>query len=365
MIGKTIIQLDNVSKTYPGGLEPAVRSLSLSVKRGEIISLLGPSGCGKTTSLRLIAGFERPDCGTITIGNRLAAGESSWVVPEERGVGMVFQDYALFPHLTIWENVAFGLRKNSGSSRREKVNQVLEMVGLTPFARRYPFELSGGQQQRAALARALAPNPVVILLDEPFSNLDPDIRTQVREEVRRILLATSSTAILVTHDQEEAFSMAQRVALLHEGRLEQLGSAEEIYHKPQTRFVAKFVGQTDFVSGWLTAQGVKTELGFFPDPQISKCGSPGEEVEVLIRPDDVKIIPDKDSNGTILRREFKGSENLYTVRLDSGQLLTSSQPSTFILDTGARVKAWAQPVHVVVFRTEEETQCDIIAPGKT
>ncbi|MEE8448614.1 MAG: ABC transporter ATP-binding protein [Thermodesulfobacteriota bacterium] len=363
-MGRTIINLDNVTKTYPGALEPAVETLSLSVERGGITSILGPSGCGKTTSLRLIAGFEKPDSGTITINDRLVAGGSNWVPAENRGVGMVFQDYALFPHLTIRENVAFGLRKNSSTSRRQKVDRVLEIVGLAPFARRYPFELSGGQQQRAALARALAPNPVVILLDEPFSNLDPDIRAQLREEVKRILLDTSSTAILVTHDQEEAFSMAQRVAVLHEGRLEQLGSAEEIYHQPQTRFVAKFVGQTDFVSGWLTAQGVKTELGFFSDLQVGKCGSPGEEVEVMIRPDDVHITPDQDSNGIILRREFKGSENLYTVRLDSGQLLTSSQPSTLILNTGTRVKTWAQPVHVVVFRRKEEAQCDIIGPAQ-
>ncbi|HSV86033.1 MAG TPA: ABC transporter ATP-binding protein, partial [Levilinea sp.] len=237
----TIIKLHNVSKRFNG--HQAVQDLSLSVMHGELLALLGPSGCGKTTTLRLIAGLEQPDYGTVMIRGRTVAG-GSWVPPEKRGVGFVFQDYALFPHMTVWDNVAFGLSHIKRQDRIEKVRMPLELVGLADVAARYPHELSGGQQQRVALARALAAEPAVVLLDEPFSNLDADLRAQMRVQVRSILKEVSATAVFVTHDQEEALFMGDRIAVLHSGRLEQVAAPEDLYLAPASRFIAEFIGAT-------------------------------------------------------------------------------------------------------------------------
>ena len=253
-----LLLLDGVSKRFSPTDPPAVDGLSLRVAEGEILALLGPSGCGKTTTLRLIAGLENPDAGTITLRGQVVAGPGRAVPAEERGIGIVFQDYALFPHLTVADNVAFGLPR---AARRSRVEPVLDLVGLGGFGPRYPHELSGGQQQRVALARALAPAPALMLLDEPFSNLDADLRAQMRDEVERILRTSGTTAVFVTHDQEEAFTLADRVGVLQAGRMEQLAPPQELYHRPATRFVAAFVGAADFLPGLVTAQGIVTEVG--------------------------------------------------------------------------------------------------------
>ena len=346
-----LLTLEHVTKRFEAGGAPAVDDLSLAVERGRILALLGPSGCGKTTTLRLIAGFETPDAGRITIAGRTVADgrDGAHVEPEAPGVGIVFQDYALFPHLTVGENVAFGLPRSGRSARGERVGQILDLVGLAELADRYPHELSGGQQQRVAVARALAPAPAVILLDEPFSNLDADLRAQMRDEVEKILRSTGTTAIFVTHDQEEAFTIADQVGVLDCGRLEQLGPPEAIYHHPATPFVAEFVGAADFLPGIVTSQGIVTEIGVFGNVEARE---PGEKVRVMIRPDDVTFVPDPQGEAMILRRSFRGSENLYSLGLPSGHRVHSSQPSSTAFATGTRVRPEAHVIHVVTFPAE-------------
>ena len=339
-----IIELKNVTKSY-GGVK-AVEDVSFKVEEGEIFAILGPSGCGKTTTLRLIAGFEKPDAGEIIINGESVAGRGFFIPPERRKVGMVFQDYALFPHLTVKENVAFGLNRMGKARREEIIHSMLEFVGLWELADRYPHQLSGGQQQRVALARALAPSPVVVLLDEPLSNLDADMRAQMRDEVFRVLRNANTTAVLVTHDQEEAFAMAERVAVMNSGRIEQIGSPEEIYHYPSTRFVADFVGQADFIDGVVEERGIVTEIGVFPNDTALTRGS---KVQLMIRPDDISFVLDKKGNAIIENHQFRGSENLYTLRLTSGKRVHSSRPSTVMVEQGARVRVKATPTHIVAF----------------
>src|SRR4030095_11298099 len=271
---------------------------------------------GKPTTLGLSAGFEAPDQGRIAIAGRTVADAERGihVEPEARGVGVVFQDYALFPHLTTAQNVGFGLERASRAERRGRVARVLDLVDLTDFADRYPHELSGGQQQRVAVARALAPAPSLILLDEPFSNLDADLRTQMRDEVEKILRATGTTAILVTHDQEEAFVFADQVGVLHEGRLAQIGAPEVIYHNPATPFIAEFVGAADFLPGLVSMEGAVTEIGFFANPS----GRPtGARVSVMIRPDDVTFVPDPAGAAVVVRRYFRRSQAPHRLRVAS------------------------------------------------
>jgi iron(III) transport system ATP-binding protein len=281
-----VIQLQNVSKRYWPGPVEAVADVSLDVREGEILTLLGPSGCGKTTTLRLIAGFEVPDSGSIHIGGRKVAGDRCWVPPERRGVGMVFQDYALFPHLTVGENVMFGLDNLTRSDRRPRAREVLRILDLNPYFDRYPHELSGGQQQRVALARALAPRPVVVLMDEPFSHLDAHLRNQVRDEVLGILRGTGVTCILVSHDQRDALAISDRVAVMNHGRLEQVGSPREIYKHPESVFVATFVGRTNLLQGVVQNDDgcVLTDFGSFC--RVDRMGLPmGSQVMVAVRPD--------------------------------------------------------------------------------
>jgi len=341
-----LLTLEDVTKRYAPAQPPAVDGLTLTVAQGEILALLGPSGCGKTTTLRLIAGFEAPDSGRVVMRGETMAGPGSWIPPERRGIGIVFQDYALFPHLTVAENVGFGLQHLGRSGRPPRARQIVELVGLETFGSRYPHELSGGQQQRVALARALAPAPALILLDEPFSNLDADLRAQMREEVERILRNTGTTGIFVTHDQEEAFTLADRVGVLNEGRLEQLDAPETIYHHPATLFVAEFVGAADFLPGLVTPYGIVTELGVFADTEARRLG---KKVKVMLRPDDVTFVPSSVGDGTIVRRDFRGSENLYCIRLPSGQRVHSSQASATLYPNGTRVRAEAHVIHVVTF----------------
>ncbi|MBI4314299.1 MAG: ABC transporter ATP-binding protein [Chloroflexi bacterium] len=338
------LELEGVTKQYAPGTPPAVADVSLSVAKGEILALIGPSGCGKTSTLRLIAGFERPDSGTVVIGGRVAANGRAWIPPERRGVGMVFQDYALFPHLTVAENTGFGLDELSRDKRQPEVDHLLQLVGLEKFGRRYPHELSGGERQRVALARALAPKPVVVLLDEPFSNLDTDRRAEMREQVRAILTMLSATAIFVTHDHEEALFMGDRVAVLNNGRLEQIGAPENIFHSPASHFVAEFMGHTDFLPGRVVSNGIEMEIGLLPQ----RVDLPeGTAVEIAFRADDVSLTPDRTASARVLARHFKGAVNLYRVRLPSGQLIHSLQPHTLQMAPGTAVRVWAAPGHAL------------------
>ncbi|MFO7680427.1 MAG: ABC transporter ATP-binding protein, partial [Chloroflexota bacterium] len=261
-----------------------VDDVSLSVPTGKILALLGPSGCGKTTTLRLIAGFEQLDGGSIWIDGQEVANGRFHLPPEKRRAGMVFQDYAIFPHLSVAANVGFGLPK--GKEQQPRVAEMLAFVGLAGLGERMPHELSGGQQQRVALARALSPRPAVLLLDEPFSNLDAALRHSVRQEVKDLLKASGATAVFVTHDQEEALFLGDEVAVMNAGRLEQIDTPENLFHQPRTRFVAQFLGHSDFIPGAAAAGGVETPLGF----QAQESGlAPGTAVSVMVRPDDVKL----------------------------------------------------------------------------
>ncbi len=339
-----VIELKNITKSYDEA--KAVDDVSFRVEKGEIFAILGPSGCGKTTTLRLIAGFESPDDGKISIDERRVTGGSFFTPPERRNVGLVFQDYALFPHLTVRENIAFGLSKFPKKQREKIIETMLGFVGLEEFSERYPHQLSGGQQQRVALARALAPCPVGVLLDEPLSNLDADMRAQMRGYLLSILRKAETTAILVTHDQEEAFSIADRVAVMKSGRIEQIGKPEDIYHFPTTRFVADFVGEADFIEGVIEEGGIATEIGIFQNKTMLEMGT---NVELMIRPDDITFELDEEGEAMVESQLFKGSENLYALRLGSGKLVHSSSPSTLLVEEGTRIRVKANPTHVVAF----------------
>jgi iron(III) transport system ATP-binding protein len=341
----SLIELQELSKRFSSGVQ-AVNHLSLTVGEAEILALLGPSACGKTTILRLIAGFEAPDGGRVVIRGRTVSGDGVLVAPEERGVGIVFQDYALFPHLSVADNIGFGLHDWARAERKRRVRTVLDLVGLGGVAGCHPHELSGGQQQRVAVARALAPAPAVLLLDEPFSNLDTDLRGQMRQEIARILRDTATTTIFVTHDQEEAFAIADRVGVLDRGRLEQVDTPEAVYHAPATPFVARFVGAADFLRGTVTAEGIRTELGLLPNLDGIRDG---DAVEVMIRPDDIDFTPDADGDSAIAARQFQGPDNLYRLRLPSGALIHSVQSSTTVYPVGTRVSVRTTLLHVVTY----------------
>ncbi len=344
-----ILELRSVSCAYDPH-QPAIRDISFSAREGEILCLLGPSGCGKTTVLRAIAGFEPVLSGEIFLSGRLVSSSSETVPTEERHVGMVFQEYALFPHLRVADNIAFGLRRLSRAKRECQVQEMLRLTGLEGFERRYPHELSGGQQQRVALSRALVQHPVVLLLDEPFSNLDPDMASRMRQELHALLRRMKTTTILVTHDHDEAFAMADRIAVLNEGVLEQMDSPEQIYHLPSTPFVADFVGQADFISGEVQQGMVHTELGEFPNILSSEEGAP---VVVMIRPDDIHLKPNKSAGSRIVARQFRGSENLYTIQLPSGQVVHSSESSTTVFQEGTAVDLHVSATHTVLFRADQ------------
>jgi iron(III) transport system ATP-binding protein len=316
----------------------------MDVIPGELLVITGPSGCGKTTLLRLIAGLEAPEQGLIKIWGQPVAGPTTWLPPEARRVGLVFQEYALFPHMTVAENLAFGLRGWSRKSRALRVSTVLDMVRLLHLAMRYPHELSGGEQQRVALARALAPGPDLLLLDEPFSNLDAGLRRQLREEVKGLLKASGNTAIFVTHDQEEALFMGDRMAIMNEGRLEQVGTLEEIYHRPATRFVARFMGLADFIPANVQAGALRTEAGWLQQPDGLTEGS---SAEVMVRPDDVSCRPSERGQGRILARFFQGAFYLYRVLLPSGGVVHCLQSHTQEFPVGTQVEVRLDPGHAL------------------
>ncbi len=304
-----VIHLDKVTKRFWPGPVEAVSELSIEVREGEILTLLGPSGCGKTTTLRLVAGFEVPDSGEVRIRRTAVAGPRCWVPPERRGVGMVFQDHALFPHLRVGENVMFGLDHLPRADRKVRAKDVLGIVDLGSVLDRYPHELSGGQLQRVALARALAPSPVVVLMDEPFSNLDAHLRNQVRDEVVGILRNTGVTCVLVSHDQRDALAISDRVAVMNHGKIEQVGPPREIYKHPESIFVATFVGRTNLLRGVVQNKDgcVLTDFGSFC--RVDRLGLPnGTEVIVAVRPDGFVPCPEEDATlrGSILSTTYAG-----------------------------------------------------------
>jgi iron(III) transport system ATP-binding protein len=324
------IQCRSVTKRY--GSLAALDDFDLEVPTGSILGLLGPSGSGKTTALRIIAGFEQPDAGSVEVAGREVVGADTVVPPEDRKVGMVFQEYALFPHLTVADNVAYGL---SGRMRGQRTGEVLELVGLTEAGNRMPHELSGGEQQRVALARALAPEPHVILLDEPFSNLDAPRRDRVRREVRTILVEARTTAVFVTHDQEEALAMSDAVAVMRDGRVVQVAEPSELYRRPGDCWVARFLGEAEFIDGFASEGSVETALGTFPlEGDNAKLVG---KVEVMIRPESVGLVPDPDATARVVAREFYGHDQLVMVRIDDGIRLLSRLGATPSLLPGERV----------------------------
>lgn len=336
-----ILTLESVTRCFSASESPAVDSVNLTLPQGDLLALLGPSGCGKTTLLRMIAGFEPLQAGTIAVGGQQVADIHGGTPPEKRQIGMVFQDYALFPHLTLDKNIAFGLQKERRQNHQEvknRVAEVVDLVGLQGFEQRYPHELSGGQQQRVALARALAPQPDLILLDEPFGNLDIHVRSQLRDRVRTIIQHTGISAIFVTHDQEEALAISDWVAVMNQGRIEQVGTPEEIYHGPQTRFVAEFVTQANFLPAQRRDQGWETELGCFahqpetPDFEAATTG------DLMIRQEDLILEPNSQSEVVIRDHQFLGRERRYCLKMPSGSELHARTATGKDLAVGTSVK---------------------------
>jgi iron(III) transport system ATP-binding protein len=342
-----LLNVQSIECRYGG--QPVFRDLSLKVHRGQLVSLLGPSGCGKTTVLRAIAGFEPLHHGEITLADRMVSLPGYTCPPEKRNLGMVFQDYALFPHLSVYRNLTFGLRALGPRQQRETALRALAKVGLQGLEERYPHELSGGQQQRVALARALAPRPDLLLMDEPFSSLDVELREHLSLEVRDLLKGEGITGILVTHDQSEAFSVSDTVGVMHQGRIVQWDTPYNLYHRPATRFVADFIGQGRFLPGTLVAEdAIDTEIGLLKGRRADG-GRSGTAVEVLIRPDDLVPDPDGPLSAIIADRAFKGAETLYTLRLDTGSTLLSLFPSHQDHSIGDRVRLRLAAEHLISF----------------
>jgi iron(III) transport system ATP-binding protein len=314
-----------------------------------IACLLGASGCGKTTALRCIAGFEPVRSGTITLDGVVISAKNITVPPERRRIGVVFQDYALFPHLTVAGNIAFGLHGATAGERDARVRELLQVVGLGGLGKKYPQALSGGQQQRVALARALAPHPQLLLLDEPFSNLDVEMRERLSIEVRDILKREKTTAVLVTHDQNEAFNIADMVGIMKDGRIEQWDTPYRLYHEPQTRYAADFIGQGLFLQGTVTGNGqIRLELGeFAPDTRLQWPA--GSAVDVLLRPDDVLHDDASPLQATVLHKAFRGADFLYTLRLPGGGQVYSLVPSHHNHAIGEKIGIRLELDHLVAF----------------
>ena len=337
--GEVVLELAEVTKQFGG--EAAVENISLDVHEGELLTLLGPSGCGKTTTLRMIAGLANPTNGTVRLDGGKVAGASTAVAPENRDVGLVFQEFALFPHLTVGENIAFGLTDADDAETEERVQEMLELVDLEGYEDRNPENLSGGERQRVALARSLAPEPDVLLLDEPFSNLDVRLRIEMRQEVRRILKEAGVTAISVTHDQEEALSISDRVAIMNDGQIEQLGRPEDVFGHPESRFVASFLGQASFLAGRVVDGGVDTALGLPDTDQLdgSIDAYRGADVDVLVRPDDLEAVPcpPGGTDGEIVHRQYTGPSFVYRVAMDSGDVVHCQHNHATDFEHGTRV----------------------------
>jgi iron(III) transport system ATP-binding protein len=350
-----VITLNHVTRHPSTARHPIVNNLSLELHPGEILVLLGPSGSGKTTTLRLIAGLELPDRGEIKIRGVSAAGRGRALPPEARRVGMVFQDYALFPHMTVNDNIRFALHAFPKHEQPDRINEALRLVGLTGLGERLPHQLSGGQQQRVAIARALAPQPPVILLDEPFSNLDTALRDHVRSELRTILRNAQTSAIIVTHDQAEALAIADRIALLHEGVLHQIGTPEELFANPCTRFAAAFMGQADFVTVHRNGQQLHSELGplTLHDDHVA-CY---EQTCILVRYDDVTFAAsDTSANAVIVERHYEGPMYHYRLQLRSGQMVSCKLRHDEKYDVGTSVHVHYIATHPLVYFIGEQAR---------
>jgi iron(III) transport system ATP-binding protein len=356
---RPLLLIERLRVAYPGNQAPVIDDASLSLDRGEIGCVVGSSGCGKTTLLRAIAGFVGVEDGTIEIAGVVVSGPRFTAATERRGIGLVFQDYALFPHLRVKDNIGFGLRFLGPAERAARVHEMIELVGLAAHANRYPHELSGGQQQRVALARALAPRPSLLLMDEPFSSLDVDLRARLGAEVRQILKTSATTAILVTHDQQEAFAMADKVGVMHAGRIEQWDRPYELYHRPATRYVADFIGEGVFLPAKvLTSMNVEIELGELrgtwpvnnmPSAETLNGGSC---VDVLLRPDDVVHDDASPLQAEVVRKTFRGGDFVYTLRLTSGREVLALVPSHHDHAIGEKIGIRLDAEHVITFPVE-------------
>ncbi len=352
----SVLELDGVYQSY--GDTAVVKGLSFALARGSIGCLLGPSGCGKTTVLRCVAGFEAIRAGEIRINGKRMSASGLLVPPEHRHIGMVFQDYALFPHLSVQQNVTFGLRGLARTERDARAAKLIELVGLGGLAASFPHELSGGQQQRVALARALAPEPDLLLLDEPFSNLDTELRQRLSLEVRDIIKRSNTTALLVTHDQQEAFAIADEIGIMHQGEIEQWDSAYNLYHRPGSRFIADFVGQGVFVPGEvMSGRQVRIELGVLNGVIPGACGESCEScgkgchVDVLLRPDDIIHDDASKVQAEVMHKAFRGADILYTLKLSSGRSVLALVPSHHNHSVGEKIGIRLDVDHVVTFQT--------------
>ena len=348
-----VLSLQAIGKAFEPGA-PVLQDVSLRLEAGALVCLLGPSGCGKTTLLRLIAGFETPDAGTIHLGGQQVSRPGHVVAPEKRRIGMVFQDYALFPHLTVAQNILFGLFRRPATHRNRRLADLLQMIDLEDMAGRYPHELSGGQQQRVALARALAPDPQLLLLDEPFSNLDVNLRRQLRQEMQEVLRRTEMTTVLVTHDQDEALSLADTLAILDQGRVVQYGTPEAIVQRPGTRFVAEFLALGHFLPGEIRDGRIVTEMGSV------RLGADGiavphghRRLDLLIPPECLILCDNGDgAQARVTQITFQGTRKLYTVRLPSGAHLQGLCAHDAPLQTGAQINVRCEPTVLITFPSE-------------
>lgn len=350
------VQLDQVLYRYQCGQGEgksfcfSLGPISLDIYEDERVFIVGPSGSGKTTLLRLIAGLEQPNQGVIQIHSRVVSSIQEFVPPEKRKVGMLFQEHALFPHMTVEQNILFGLSSWSYQQQQDRLAQLEDLLDLKGYRSRYPHALSGGQQQRVALARTIAPKPSVVLLDEPLSSLDGELRSQLAEDLRDILKKEGITTIWVTHHQDEAFDLADRLVVLRNGHVEQIDSPARLYHHPQRRFVADFIGEAAFLPGELQGDMVATELGLY---KCSDKAIEGKKTEIMVRPENVRAALAEDGPGTVSARKFQGFRYLYTITLSSGQKLFTYQPSTVTWSIGDTVKVMVDAKDIIVFKGKE------------
>ena len=367
-----ILQLKNITKTYPHrgvskqdrGDVVVLDNVNLTLKQGELLGLLGPSGCGKTTLLRVVAGFESISQGTVKIAGKVVCTNCDSLAAEKRNTGMVFQDYALFPHLTVAENIAFGLKNqnkgifsNKNKVIGQRVAEVLELVGLSGLEKRYPHQLSGGQQQRISLARALAPQPTLILLDEPLSNLDVQVRYRLRAEIRSILKAAGTSAIFVTHDREEALAISDKIAVMRGGKVEQIGTPEEIYLNPATHFVAEFVTQANFLPARKQGKVWLTEIGEIIESKLignSKLGA--KTGDLTLRPEDITLIEELNSTTIVRERQFLGKEYFYCVETASGKQIYVRTGLDKAIPIGSKVRLLLTTTAPQIFITSSELE---------
>ena len=337
------------SNTVSNNKNFSLGPLSLQIKRGELLSILGPSGSGKTTFLRLLSGLEVPTEGRISVNNKVLYDKETFVQPEERYIGMMFQDHALFPHLRVNENIVFGISSLSKHDRKRRLYELEKLLSLQGCLDRFPHDLSGGQQQRVALARTLAPNPNLILLDEPLCNIDAELRSTLAQELRDILKETGVTALWVTHNQTEALDLADRVIVLNEGKIQQVDTPWNLYNNPRTRFVANFIGHAVFIEGKRQENSILTEIGSVDCPP---CLNQYNKMKLMLRPDDIIAVPHDDGIGVVCKRQFLGAMQLYSIQLPSNQIILSYQQPQINWSIGVKVQVILKLKIVVAFPSE-------------